>query len=181
MPVNKAKNIWRYLAKWILSIRSQDNPTYSAQSGDKHGLESSSIPDARRWMNAVAIFENNNNNVKQDFPVLKGRPTYDDSWTKVFGKAVWPMIMKKDLKDSERTNSNMGLGTFSQLDRFARTGNKAPDVEPTSIMNTEAILRPKDESSPPPEPHSTAADITGTQLADIWGESGDSLFSHFLY
>ena len=51
-----------------------------------------------------------------------------------------------------KTNSNIGLGTFSQLDRFARTGNKAPDVEPTSIMNTEAILRPKDESSPPPEP-----------------------------
>ena len=61
MPVNKAKNIWRYLAKWILSIRSQDNPTYSAQSGDKHGLESSSIPDARRWMKAVAIFGNHNN------------------------------------------------------------------------------------------------------------------------
>ena len=51
-----------------------------------------------------------------------------------------------------KTNSNIGFGTFSQVDRFARTGNKAPDVEPTSIMNTEAILRPKDESSPPPEP-----------------------------
>ena len=48
-------------------------------------------------------------------------------------------------------------------------------------MNTEAILRPKDESSPPPEPHSTAADITkcrSTQLADIWGESDDCVFSH---
>ena len=32
-------------------------PTYRPQAGDKHGLDSSSIPDARRWINAVAIFE----------------------------------------------------------------------------------------------------------------------------
>ena len=45
-------------------------------------------------------------------------------------------------------------------------------------MNTEAILRPKDESSPPPEPQLRASDIAkvwekvdSTQLADIWGES----------
>ena len=63
-------------------------------------------------------------------------------------------------RKTEKTNSNIGLGTFSQLDRFARTGNKAPLVEPTSIMNTEAILRPKDESSPPLEPQLTASDIT---------------------
>jgi hypothetical protein len=66
----------------------------------------------------------------------------------------------------EKTNSNIGFGTFSQLDRFARTGTRAPLVEPTSIMNTEAILRRKDESSPPPEPQSTAADITR-----VWGNS----------
>jgi hypothetical protein len=81
------------------------------------------------------------------------------------------------MKDSG-TNSNIGLGTCSQVDRFARTGNKAPDIEPTSIMNTEAILRPREELSPPPEPQSTASveDIAkkvggivdSAQLADIW-------------
>ena len=86
-------------------------------------------------------------------------------------------IKYHDYEGLERTNSNTGLGTCSQVDRFARTGNKAPIIEPTSIMNTEAILRPKDESSPPPEPQSTAADIasvggkSGTQLGDIWGEN----------
>ena len=39
-----------YGREWTLSI------TRWPQSGDKHGFESSSIPDARRWMNAVAIF-----------------------------------------------------------------------------------------------------------------------------
>jgi hypothetical protein len=79
-------------------------------------------------------------------------------------------------------NSNIGLGTCSQLDRFARTGNRAPVVEPTSIMNTEAILRPKDESSPPPEPQSRASDITrggksSTRLADMCAShlTGDAL------
>ena len=62
-----------------------------------------------------------------------------------------------------RTNSNIGLGTCSQLDLFARTGNKAPNIEPTSIMNTEATLRPRDESSPPPEPQSSVLDI-----AKVW-------------
>ena len=72
-----------------------------------------------------------------------------------------PWLWKKNL----RTNSNTGLGTCSQLDRFARTGNKAPAIEPTSIMNTEPILRPKDESSPPPEPQATASD-----MARVWVE-----------
>jgi len=56
--------------------------------------------------------------------------------------------MIKDLK----THSNMGLGICSQVERFARTGNRAPLVEPMSIMNIEAILRRKDVSAPPPEP-----------------------------
>ena len=43
-------------------------------------------------------------------------------------------------KGLEKTNSNIGLGTCSQEERFARTGNKAPDIEVTSITNTEAIL-----------------------------------------
>ena len=69
-------------------------------------------------------------------------------------------IKYHDYQGLEITNSNIGLGTCSQLDRFARTGNKAPDIEPTRIMNTEAILRPKAESSPPPEPQSTVSDIS---------------------
>ena len=85
-----------------------------------------------------------------------------------------------NIKKDPRTNSNIGLGTCSQLDRFARTGNKAPVIEPTSIMNTEPILRPKDESSPPPEPQETASDIArvwgkcSTQLAYMWGYCGGS-------
>ena len=61
--------------------------------------------------------------------------------------------MIKDLK----TNSNTGLGTRSQVDRFARTGNKAPDIEVASIMNTEPTLRPNESSAPPPEPQLTAS------------------------
>lgn len=71
-----------------------------------------------------------------------------------------------------RTNSNIGLGTCSQVDRFARTGNKAPAIEPTSIMNTEAILRPKDVSSPPPEPQSTAS---VEDIARVWGRVDGSV------
>ena len=46
----------------LYRLRSQDGLTYKAQSGDKHGLESSSIPDARRWINAVAIFRGKKKN-----------------------------------------------------------------------------------------------------------------------
>jgi hypothetical protein len=53
-----------------------------------------------------------------------------------------------------KTNSNTGLGTRSQVDRLARTGNKAPLIEVASIMKTEATLIPKDLSDPPPEPQS---------------------------
>ena len=58
-----------------------------------------------------------------------------------------------------KTNSNIGCGTRSQEERFARTGNRAPDVEPTRITNTEAILIRKDVSAPPPEPQSMTSVI----------------------
>ena len=134
--------------------------TYKAQSGDKHGLESSSIPDARRWINAVAIFgkiiicQTKSSNSKNGADrTMTPEPKY------LAKLCEYEVNIKYHNHEDLRTNSNTSLGTCSHLDRFARTGNKAPAIEPTSIMNTEAILRPKDESSPPPEPQSTASDI----------------------
>ena len=51
-----------------------------------------------------------------------------------------------------KTHSNTGLGTRSQDEFFAMTGNEAPLSEPMSMMNTEAILRWKNVSAPPPVP-----------------------------
>lgn len=50
------------------------------------------------------------------------------------------------------TYSNTLFGTWSHDDRFARTGNRAPEQEPTKITKIAATRRLKSESEPPPEP-----------------------------
>lgn len=69
--------------------------------------------------------------------------------------------MRKDLE----TNSNTGLGTRSQVDRFARTGNAAPNIEVASIINIEPTLRPKETFDPAPEPQLMPSTV---DIVKVW-------------
>lgn len=48
------------------------------------------------------------------------------------------------------THSKIDLETCSHEDRFAATGNRAPNIEPQRIIKIDAIRSPSKESSPPP-------------------------------
>jgi len=74
------------------------------------------------------------------------------------------------------TYSNRLLGTLSQELLLANTGNRAPNEDPTAMMNIDATRKPKKVSAPPPEPQlrvsSPESDILSTTLEVAEGREG---------
>lgn len=68
----------------------------------------------------------------------------------------------------------MACGTlinFEYLD--ASTGNSDPNIDPTRMMNIDAIRSPKNVSAPPPEPQSEASSrrASGEELGEDMARS----------